>query len=281
MPPEPSMAPAVFQRFARLAYDKAGIAIKPEKEALVHARVAKRIRALSLESAERYIDFLESDPTGEELTQFLDLISTHFTSFFREPDHFQLLEEEAKRWVEEGRRRIRIWSAASSTGEEPYSMAMTLLDVPSLADADWRILATDIAESTLAEARAGRYPQSRLEPIPAAKRKRHVLPVSGPGAGQGLHEVTGAVRQRVVFQKLNLAGPPFPMRGPLDVVFCRNVLIYFDQPTRARLLAEIERLVAPGGLLCIGHTETLNGVKTGFKMVRPSVFRRAEAGGVR
>jgi len=281
MPPGSSMAPAVFQRFARLAYDKAGIAIKPEKEALVHARVAKRIRALSLESAERYIDLLESDPTGEELTQFLDLISTHFTSFFREPDHFQLLEEEAKRWAAEGRRRVRIWSAASSTGEEPYSMAMTLLDIPSLAGADWRILATDIAESTLAEARAGRYPLSRVEPIPAAKRKRHVAPVAGPGAGQGLHEVSAAVRQRVVFQKLNLAAPPYPMRGPLDVVFCRNVLIYFDQPTRARLLAEVERLVAPGGLLCIGHTETLNGVKSRFRMIRPSVFRRTEDRGGR
>jgi chemotaxis protein methyltransferase CheR len=275
------MAPAVFQRFARLAYDKAGIAIKPEKEALVQARVAKRIRALSLESAERYIDFLESDPTGEELTQFLDLISTHFTSFFREPDHFQLLEAEARRWAEEGRRRVRIWSAASSTGEEPYSMAMTLLDVAPLAGADWRILATDIAESALAEARAGRYPASRLEPIPAATRKRHVAPVAGPGAGQGLHEVSAAVRQRVVFQKLNLAAPPYPMRGPLDVVFCRNVLIYFDQPTRARLVAEVERLVAPGGLLCIGHTETLNGVKSRFRMIRPSVFRRTEDGGAR
>jgi len=281
VPSESSMAPAVFQRFARLAYDKAGIAIKPEKEALVHARVAKRIRALALDSAERYIDFLESDPTGEELTQFLDLISTHFTSFFREPDHFELLEEEARRWAEEGRRRIRIWSAASSTGEEPYSMAMTLLDVAPLAGADWRILATDIAESTLAEARAGRYPASRLEPIPAAKRKRYVLPAAGAGPGQSLHEVAPAVRQRVVFQKLNLAAPPYPMRGPLDVVFCRNVLIYFDQPTRARLVAEVERLVAPGGLLCIGHTETLNGVKSRFRMVRPSVFRRAEDGGSR
>jgi len=281
MPAQPSMEPAVFQRFARLAYDKAGISIKPEKEALVHARVAKRLRALSLDSAERYIDYLESDASGEELTCFLDLISTHFTSFFREPDHFDLLEEEAARWAEEGRKRIRLWSAASSTGEEPYSMAMTLLDAAPLAGTDWRILATDIAESTLAEARAGRYPASRLEPVPAAKRKRWVLPPSGPGALQGLHEVAPAVRQRVVFQKLNLAAPPFPMRGPLDLVFCRNVLIYFDQPTRQRLVSEIERLLLPGGLLCIGHTETLNGVRAGFRMVRPSVFRRVEDGGGR
>jgi chemotaxis protein methyltransferase CheR len=272
------MTPAVFQRFARLAYDKAGIAIRPEKEALVHARVSKRLRALQLDTAEHYIDYLERDQSGEELTHFLDVISTHFTSFFREPDHFALLEEEAAAWAKAGKGRIRIWSAASSTGEEPYSMAMTLLDVPSLSGADWRILATDIAESTLAEARAGRYPASRLEPVPAGKRKRWVLPAPGPGAQGGLLEVAPAVKQRVVFQKLNLATPPFPMRGPLDVVFCRNVIIYFDQATRARLVAEIERLVAPGGLFCIGHTETLNGLKTRFRMIRPSVFRRADDG---
>jgi len=270
------MQPAVFQRFARLAYDKAGIAIKPEKVALVNARVAKRIRALSLDSAESYINYLEADQTGEELTCFLDLISTHFTSFFRERDHFELLEEEARRWVEEERKRVRIWSAACSTGEEPYSMAMTLLDLPTLAAVDWRILATDIAAATLDEARAGRYPRGRTETIPTAKRKRFIAPSAESGA---LHEVVPAVRDRVSFRRLNLAAQPYPMRGPLDVVFCRNVLIYFDQPTRERLVREVERLVAPGGLLCIGHTETLNGIKSGFRMVRPSVFRRVTDGG--
>ncbi|HTP50363.1 MAG TPA: CheR family methyltransferase [Anaeromyxobacteraceae bacterium] len=268
------MQPAVFQRFARLAYDKAGIAIKPEKVALVNARVAKRIRALSLDSAESYIDYLEADKTGEELTRFLDLISTHFTSFFRENDHFDLLELEARRWVEEGRTRVRVWSAACSTGEEPYSMAMTLLDVQSLASVDWRILATDIAAATLDEARAGRYPSGRTETIPPSKRKRF-LAHSGPSH----HEVVPGVKEKVSFQRLNLAAPPYPMRGPLDAVFCRNVLIYFDQPTRERLVHEVERLVAPGGLLCIGHTETLNGMRTRFKMVRPSVFRRVPDGG--
>ena len=276
------MEPAVFQRFARLAYDKAGIAIKPEKEALVHARIAKRLRALAIDSAEHYIDYLEADPSGEELGHFLDVISTHFTSFFREPDHFALLEAEARGWLAEGRTRVRIWSAASSTGEEPYSMAMTLLDVPGLADVDWRILATDIAQATLEEARSGRYPSARLATVPEPKRKRYLQALRGaPGDGGPLHEVSPAVRERVVFQKLNLAAPPFPMRGPMDVVFCRNVLIYFDQPTRERLVREVERLVVPGGLLCIGHTETLNGVKARFRMVRPSVFRRAGDGGAR
>ncbi|HVP68846.1 MAG TPA: CheR family methyltransferase [Anaeromyxobacteraceae bacterium] len=271
------MQPAVFQRFARLAYDKAGIAIKPEKVALVNARVAKRLRALCLDSPESYIDYLEKDQTGEELTRFLDLISTHFTSFFREPDHFDLLEEEGRRWASEGRKRVRIWSAACSTGEEPYSMAMTLLDVPGLAGVDWRILATDIAVGTLDEARAGRYAAGRVENVPPPKRKRYLT----AGAGAAHCEVASPVRERVFFQRLNLAAPPFPMRGPLDVVFCRNVLIYFDQATRGRLVLEIERLLAPGGLFCIGHTETLNGVRSRFRMVRPSVFRKDEGGGAR
>jgi len=269
------MQPAVFQRFARLAYDKAGIAIKPEKVALVNARVAKRLRALCLDSPESYIDYLEADKSGEELTRFLDLISTHFTSFFREKDHFDLLEEEARRWVTEGRKRVRLWSAACSTGEEPYSMAMALLDVPGLASVDWRILATDIAVATLEEAKLGRYPQARLEGVPEQKRKRFFASAGG-GAH---HEAVAALKQRIFFQNLNLAAPPYPMRGPIDVVFCRNVLIYFDQPTRARLVREVERLLAPGGLFCVGHTETLSGLKTRFRMVRPSVFRRDEDGG--
>jgi len=269
------MQPAVFQRFARLAYDKAGIAIKPEKVALVNARVAKRLRALCLDSAESYIDYLEADKTGEELTRFLDLISTHFTSFFREKDHFDLLEEEGRRWVAEGRKRVRLWSAACSTGEEPYSMAMTLLDVPGLASTDWRILATDIAVATLEEAKAGRYPSGRIEAVPDSLRKRFFA--SAPSGGH--HEAVRALKERIFFQNLNLAAPPYPMRGPLDVVFCRNVLIYFDQPTRARLIHEAERLLAPGGLFCVGHTETLSGLQTKFRMVRPSVFRKSEDGG--
>ena len=140
----------------------------------------------------------------------------------------------------------------------------------------WRILATDIAVGTLDEARAGRYPLGRVEPVPAAKRKRFFQPAQGSDGP--LFEVAPAVRQRVAFRKLNLAAPPYPMGGPIDAVFCRNVLIYFDQPTRERLVREVERLVAPGGLLCIGHTETLNGIRSRLRMVRPSVFRRTEDG---
>jgi chemotaxis protein methyltransferase CheR len=160
----------LFQEFVRLAYEKAGIAIRPGKEALVSARVAKRQRALAIESAERYLEFLQADGTGEELNYFLDVISTHFTSFFRELDHFAVLTEEVKRRSAWGQRKMRLWSAACSTGEEPYSMAMTVLDVPEAARLDLKILATDISLQSLDEGRAGVYPASRIEPVPRSAR---------------------------------------------------------------------------------------------------------------
>jgi chemotaxis protein methyltransferase CheR len=272
------MRPELFQRFASLAYEKAGIAIRPGKEALVSARVAKRLRALSLPGEEAYLAFLETDQSGEELARFLDVISTHFTSFFREKDHFDLLAREIEQRLASGERRLRLWSAACSTGEEPYTMVMTALGVPGAAGADLRVLATDIAEDTLRQAEAGVYALSRLEAVPRELRQRWFEPVQGerkPAADPTLR-ASQELRARVAFRRLNLAAPPFPMRGPFDAVFCRNVLIYFDQPTRQRLITAVEGLLRPGGLLCIGHTETLSGVRSGLKLERPSVFRRPE-----
>ncbi len=269
------MEPQLFQKFARLAYEKAGISIRAGKEALVGARVAKRQRALAIDSAERYLQFLEADASGEEINFFLDVISTHFTSFFRESDHFAVLREEFERRLAAGQRRLRLWSAACSTGEEPYSMAMTLLEARGGAELDLKILATDISLQSLDEARTGVYPAPRIEPVPAKHREDWLRRSKD---SPDLWEVSSEVKRLVTFKRINLSTPPFPMRGPLDVVFCRNVLIYFDQPTRQRLISEIERLITPGGLLCIGHTETLNGIQTRLRMLRPSLFR-APAGG--
>jgi len=269
------MEQQLFQRFAALAYEKAGISIKPGKEALVAARVAKRQRALAIPDAEGYLRYLEEDHSGQELVCFLDVISTHFTSFFREPDHFDTLSDELSQLLVAGQRRLRLWSAASSTGEEPYSMAMTALGVEGAAAADLKILATDISVDTLRQAAEGRYATSRLEPVPEALRRRWFTRHAGSREPDGeIWEASRELKDRVVYRRLNLAEPPFPMSGPLDVVFCRNVLIYFDQPTRQRLLSAIEKLLRPGGLLCIGHTETLSGIDTRLKMQRPSVFRR-------
>jgi chemotaxis protein methyltransferase CheR len=261
------VSPELFRRFAELTYQVAGIHLKPGKEALVGARVAKRVRELQLSDPAAYLRHLEEQPDGEEMQRFVDVISTHFTSFFREADHFELLRAELAGLLARGRQRVRLWSAACSTGEEPWSMAMTALSVDGAGACDLRLLATDIAVDTLRRAAEGRYPDERVEPVPAALRSRFLSRTGD------LWEVSPELRALVTYRRLNLAQPPFPMRGPFDVVFCRNVLIYFDAPTRQRLLTAIEALLAPGGLLCIGHTETLNGIRSGLRLVRPSVFR--------
>jgi chemotaxis protein methyltransferase CheR len=259
----------VFQRFCAHAHREAGIALGPSKETLVRARVGKRMRALGIEDEGSYLDYLEADRTGEELVQFLDVISTNHTSFFREPDHFDLLRTLVDDWRRLGLRRLRIWSAASSTGEEPYSIVMTVLDVLQDPAIDFRLLATDISTRALADARRGEYSIDKLTAIPRSLLLRHFQRDEGLS---GTYRVREEVKQHVVFRRLNLSQPPFPMRGPLDIVFCRNVLIYFDLPVRQRLLAAISGLLRPGGWLFLGHTETLTGITTGFRMARPSVF---------
>ena len=281
-----TMQPRHFRRFCEIAYSRAGILLKEGKESLVAARVAKRMRALGLSSEKDYLDHLDAEGAEEELVNFLDAISTNFTGFFREPDHFTALDELVRERIAAGRRRLRIWSAASSSGEEPYTIAITVaeaLEQTGCRSLDHRILATDISTRVLARARAGVYTEHALGPVDRGLRSRHFTRRVN---GQRLFEVKDALKESVVFKRLNLSTPPFPMRGPLDVVFCRNVMIYFDRRVRQALVAEIERLLAPDGVLFTGHAETLAGIDTGLRAVRPSVYCRAghpalESGGGR
>ena len=268
----------LFQRFAKLAHQKAGIHLKPGTEALVSARVGKRVRALDLPGEAAYLDYLERDESGEELIQFLDVISTNFTSFLREPDHFEVLKQVAKRRLQEGQQELRVWSAASSSGEEPYSIAITLMDGLDGKEIGFRILATDISTRVLGQARAAVYPAARLAPLSKAQRHKYFRRLRDSADPElENYQLLEPVRQRVRFARLNLSAPPFPMKGPLDMVFCRNVLIYFDRDVRQGLISEIERLLRPGGTLVIGHTETLTGIRSRFRMSRPSVFSLPEA----
>ena len=271
------MDSVVFKRFCAHAHREAGIALSPSKQALVTARVGKRMRALGIDDERRYLEHLEADPTGEELVQFLDVISTNHTSFFREPDHFDLLRTLVDEWRCKGLRRLRIWCAASSTGEEPYSIVMTVLDVLQDPDIDFKLLATDISSHALTDARQGVYAIDKLTPIPRAFLTRFF---QRDDSASESYRVREEVKQHVIFRRFNLAQPPFPMRGPLDIVFCRNVLIYFDLPVRQRLLAAISSLLRPEGWLFLGHTETLTGITSGFRMARPSVFFLPDEGEV-
>jgi chemotaxis protein methyltransferase CheR len=266
---EQLMDSVVFQRFCAHAHQQAGIALGPSKEALVAARVGKRMRALGIDDERTYLDYLEADRTGGELIQFLDVISTNHTSFFREPDHFDSLRTMLHDWHQSGLRHLRIWSAAASTGEEPYSIVMTVLDVLQDPGIDFKLLATDISTRVLARAQQAVYPVESLTAIPRPFLARFFQRTDGTPQMYRVHE---EVKRHVVFRRLNLSQPPFPMRGPLDIVFCRNVLIYFDLPVRQRLLETIQGLLRPGGWLFLGHTETLTGITTAFRVVRPSVF---------
>jgi chemotaxis protein methyltransferase CheR len=263
------MEQETFQAFQQLAYQKAGIFLRPGKAALVQARLARRLRELGLATEREYLDRLRSDG-GDELVLFLDAISTNFTKFFREPDHFDSLVQDVEAALSSGQARFRFWCAGCSSGEEPYTAAMVL--EPLLKSRDWKILATDISTRVLSRAAEAIYTDEEVGPIPDAVRARFLEP-SGAADGQARYAIARRLRERVVFHRLNLANRPYPMTGPLDAVFCRNVMIYFDRPMRAGLVGQIERLLRSGAHLFIGHSETLNGIDTRLRSERPSVYR--------
>jgi chemotaxis protein methyltransferase CheR len=269
MGPQRSMSRSTFGRFRSLIYRLSGIALGESKEGLVRARIGKRMRALGLRDYDEYLEHLMADPSGDEIIHLLDVISTNVTSFFREESHFDLLAGELRRWSAEKRGRLRLWSAACSTGEEAYSMAMTALDALEGRPVDLKILATDLSTRALERARSGAYGAERAAGVPLELRGRYFQrdPRGGP-----LLRVRPCLRPIVTFSRLNLADVPFPMSGPFDAVFCRNVMIYFDAEVRRRLLREIHRLLRPGGWLFVGHSESLTGLTSGFKAVVASVY---------
>ena len=264
----------LFEAFQRLAYQEAGIALRDNKGALVAARVAKRVRDLGLSDAGEYLSYLQADRAGTEMVHFLDAITTNFTSFFRENDHFEFLKQEAAGWAASGVSEVRIWCAAAATGEEPYTLAMVLSEALRETGVDFRILATDISVRALTFAAEGRYPRSRLEQVPAALRARYFQADTQARGAELELKVQPSLRKHIVFKRLNLATPPFPLRGNLDAVFCRNVMIYFDTQVRQRLVQDIERLLRPGAPLVVAHSETLGGVRGQLETVSSSVYRK-------
>lgn len=264
------MKAATFDKFRHLVYEHSGIRIRDGKEVMLSARISKRKRFLGIDDDDGYFDHVESDPSGEELLNLLDVVSTNLTSFFRESEHFDLLQTVVDGWLKRGARRLRVWSAASSTGEEPYTIAMVLhrmlADFP--AAVDLKILATDISRSVLTKAAEGVYDAARLAGMPETYR-RTAFERTADG-----FRVIQPIRDLVAYRWLNLSTPPFPMRGPMDVIFCRNVMIYFDQPVRQRLLAEAFRLLKPGGYLIVGHTESLTDAPGLFQRVSSSVYMK-------
>lgn len=260
-----------FDAFRRLIYDKSGISLGPAKVALVSARIGKRLRALNLPDPKSYLRLLKEDGHEEEFVHFIDAISTNVTSFFRESDHFDFLAEALGRWVREGQRDFRFWSAACSSGEEPFSMAMTIQETLAGTGARAKILATDISTRVLQRCREGIYPESKIDSVPQPLRSRYFMRLSVNGS-EKQYQVTDEVKKLIAFRRINLSVTPFPMKGPMDIIFIRNVMIYFDNYVREKLLAEAHRLLKPGGYLMVGHSEGLTGLVSNFKLQRTSVY---------
>lgn len=268
---------ADFDRLADLVHRHCGINLHDGKRELVRARLAKQMRAGGFRSARAYLEHATRDPASREFTQLIDALSTNLTSFFRENDHFVYLAERflpglIERRRKQSSRRIRAWSCASSTGEEPYSIAMTLLDaLPAGETWDVKLLATDISTRVLRIAEAGMYESSRVGPIPQPMRAKYLA--LQRIEGKQVFAVQPAVREIVRFRHLNLM-EPFPFGGPLDFIFCRNVMIYFDKATQERLVNRLYELLEPGGLLFTGHSESLTGIQHKFQYVQPTIYAR-------
>lgn len=246
-----------FNKIAQILHSHAGIALAEGKAALVYSRLAKRLRSLGLRSFREYCALVEDSNQVDERQAMMAALTTNVTRYFREPHHFDHLRDHVlPRLVERAKRggRIRLWSAACSNGQEPYSMAITLLSaLPDAANLDVKILATDIDPNMIAEGKAGIYREDAVAPVPLDLRRRWFKK-----AGPDRWEVADELRALVAFRELNLIGE-WPMRGKFDAIFCRNVVIYFDEPTQERIWSRFAPMLEPGGTLYIGHSERVTG----------------------
>jgi chemotaxis protein methyltransferase CheR len=263
-----------FDRVRHMMYAISGVNLTDGKKELIRARVAKRMRALGHESLDDYVGFVQTEEGRAELGQMVDVLTTNKTSFFRELPHFEFLQKEViPAWLGSGG-PLRIWSAGCSSGEEPYSVAILLLDqVPEAARRDVRILATDLSRTVLEHACLARYDAAVVEGLPARFRDPYFVPVRDTRGRARAFEVEAEVRHLVSFAPLNLM-EPWPMRGPFDVILCRNVMIYFDRPTRETLIRRFRGLLTPAGHLLVGHSESLSGMEHELTYVQPAVYRR-------
>lgn len=257
-----------FTRVRQLIHAHAGISLSPSKCEMVYSRLARRLRDHGIDRFCDYIDLLErEDRGGGEWEAFVNALTTNLTSFFREAHHFPILEEHVRSL---GRRQIVLWSCAASTGEEPYSMAMTMVEHFRTWEPPVKILATDLDTNVLETAARGVYPAERVEHLPKERVKRFFL--RGSGGNSGSVRVRDELRRLVVFRQQNLLDPVWNMRGPFDAIFCRNVLIYFDSATQQRLLERFVPLMAPNGLLFAGHSENLQRVTDLFQLKQRTVY---------
>jgi chemotaxis protein methyltransferase CheR len=256
-------------------YSKSGIVLNNSKKEMVYRRFTRIIRDRHLDSFSDYCQLLKSNSKEEE-RYFINAITTNLTSFFREQHHFDYLaEHEIPRLINDKKRRFRIWCSASSTGEEPYSIAITLIESlkTHLNTIDVKVLATDIDSNVLNTGKQGIYELNRIEDIPQALKKKYFS--QGMGANSTKVKVSPKLQELITFKELNLMND-WPMKGPFDVIFCRNVIIYFDKATQMQLFERYYNLLAPNGLLILGHSENLGDFQKHFENVGRTIFRKLD-----
>jgi chemotaxis protein methyltransferase CheR len=268
---------AEFERLSDIVYKHCGINLHEGKMELVRARLAKQMRVGGFATASAYIAHVLADATGAEFKKLIDALSTNLTSFFRERNHFDFLEktflpkllaDKKKR----GTSKVRAWSAGCSSGEEPYSLAMTLLEATE-GGGDWdvKLLASDISTRVLASARRGAYDQAKVQNVPPELRNRYFA--LNRFEGKAFYDASPALKKVIAFRHLNLM-EPWPFAGPFDFIFCRNVMIYFDKPTQQKLVRRFHDCLAPGGMLFTGHSESLTGIDHPLAYVQPTIYAK-------
>ncbi len=258
---------ADFARIRELIYRRAGISLSEHKRDMAYSRLARRLRARSLDTFRGYLDLLESENSVEEWEAFTNALTTNLTAFFREAHHFPILADFAKRRPQP----FSIWCSAASTGEEPYSIAMTLVE--ALGESQARqatVLATDLDTQVLAKGEAGVYSLDQVKQLSPERLKRFFL--KGTGVQAGFVKVRPELRSMIRFAQLNLTDADYGLRQPFDAIFCRNVMIYFDKPTQSQVLTRFDPLVKPGGLLFAGHSENFTYVTQSFRLRGQTVY---------
>jgi len=273
-----SLSQKEFNMLRELIFDKSGISLHDGKMELVRTRLGSRLRELGFSRYHEYYEYVKSDTTENELVTLLDAISTNLTSFFRENKHFEFLEKEVlpamiQRKQKEGEAETRFWSAGCSSGEEPYTLAITLMEqLASSAIRTIKILATDISTQMLSRGAAGVYSAKQIENIPKSLLRKYFD--AGTGVEAGSFVARPELKSHIQFRRFNLMTAKFPFRRKFDVIFCRNVMIYFDKPTQQTLVNKYYDVLAPGGYLLIGHSESLTGISHRFKYVQPTIYHK-------
>jgi chemotaxis protein methyltransferase CheR len=274
----PSISLKEFSRIAAFIYKACGIKLPPAKKGMLTARLSKRLKALQMTNFTDYINYVES-PQGleEELALMINSVSTNKTDFFREPGHFDFLCSNTLPALERmsgPSQRLAVWSAGCSSGEEPYTLAMVLSEYSNaVSGLNFHIIATDISTRTLDIAAKAVYPENLIEPIPMDLRRKYLL--RGKGKNEGVYKITPELRNLITFRRLNLMDSDLGVRN-IDILFCRNVIIYFDRDTQTELFRKFFNAMSPGGYLFIGHSETLDGISEKFIRVAPTIYRRPE-----